>query len=187
MKKIFLLIAILFTISVDAQTKLTLGRIDTIWSSNQVPRGLNNTNTWYTLYNHVDSVTMASHYYVSSSLAALTLVSSGTFVDTVSKVSNLDSVMTNITPMYTKIGKVVTVVYDIYADPNTTLTQTVLELKLPSYASSSNAIIGQGVFNDTTPTSVYVYAVSDHAIQCLFTPVSTSFTRVSITVTYRTN
>ncbi len=53
MKKILFLFAVLFwTISVQSQTLLRLGQIDTIWNTRNVPLGLNNTNTWYTLYNH---------------------------------------------------------------------------------------------------------------------------------------
>ncbi len=51
MKKLLLIIGLIVCSSINAQTTLTLGRIDTIWSTGQVPRGANNTNTWYTLYN----------------------------------------------------------------------------------------------------------------------------------------
>lgn len=56
MKKLIILLLLLFTGLLSAQTTLRLGQIDTIWGTGQVPRGANNTNTWYTLFNRADSI-----------------------------------------------------------------------------------------------------------------------------------
>ncbi len=57
MKKIFLLFAILFSLGVKSQSVIPLSQIQSSWKYG-VPNGANNTNTWYTLFNRVDSANM---------------------------------------------------------------------------------------------------------------------------------
>lgn len=61
MKKLLFYLTIFFTTFIQAQTTLSLQRINDIWSTGQVPKGVNNTNTWYTLYNRITDTTSLSN------------------------------------------------------------------------------------------------------------------------------
>lgn len=50
MKKLLFILSIFFTVNSLAQTPFTLTEIQNIWSSGQVPRGVNNSNTWKSLW-----------------------------------------------------------------------------------------------------------------------------------------
>ena len=48
-KRILLLLFVVLTCLGSAQTQLTLPQLNAIWNTPNVPKGLNNTNTWYSL------------------------------------------------------------------------------------------------------------------------------------------
>lgn len=114
-------------------------------------------------------------------------LNAGSFTPIFSDSANVDSVTSNIDAMYTRVGNIVNVQYSLYVDPTVTLTPTTLHVTLPIDSNPSASLAGQGSFNQTNISAVFVTPVDSQHALITFYPIATSSTLLNFSITYRAN